>query len=300
MKSGRFLGTALGLLTAALLTAPAHADLSDNLGALTGENARGYLGPLPEALSATLNSGVFQTGNVPKNTFNFSFGVRAMGIHFSDDDRSYTPAAPPGFTPTETVSAPTVIGDTHAVAQSGSGGTTLYHPGGFDLNEFALAVPQVSIGSIFGTRAVVRWISVDLGDSQLGKLDYVGYGAQHSISQYLPAFPVDLAAGFFAQTLKIGDDDLVKADALHFDVTASKRVGFLEPWASLGWDSLNMDANYTSTTNPGDDIHVEFDQKTNAHLTVGAQALLGFTRLSASFDVAAQTGATLGLAFGRY
>ena len=300
MKSGRFLGTALGLLAAAILAVPAYADLSDNLGALTGANAKGYLGPLPEALSATLNSGVFQTGNVPKNTFNFSFGARVMGIHFSDDDRTYTPTAPEGFTPTETVSAPTVIGDTHAVAQGGQGGTTLYHPGGFDLSNFAIAVPQVSIGSLFGTRAVVRWISVDLGDSELGKLDYVGYGAQHSLSQYLPGFPVDLAAGFFAQSLKIGDDKLVKADAIHFDVTASKRVAFLEPWASLGWDTLDMEANYTSTSTPGDAIHVKFDKKSNAHLTLGAQALLGFARLSASYDVAAQTGATLGLAFGRY
>ena len=300
MKSGRFLGTALGFLAAAILAAPAHADLSDNLGSLTGDNAKGYLGPLPEALSATLNSGIFQTGHVPKNTFNFSFGARVMGIHFSNDNRSYTPTAPPGFTPTETVSAPTVIGDTHAVSQSGQGGTTLYHPGGFDLDNFALAVPQVSIGSVFGTRAIVRWISVDLGDSQLGKLDYVGYGAQHSISQYLHGLPVDLAAGFFAQTLKIGDNKLVKADAIHFDVTASKRFSILEPWASLGWDSLNMDSNYESTTTPGDKIAVSFDKKTNAHLTFGAQALLGPARLSASYDIAAQTGATLGLAIGRY
>ena len=300
MKSGRHLGIALGLATAMLLAVPAFADLSDNLGALTDANARGYLGPLPEALSATLNSGVFQTGHVPKNNLNFSFGARVMGIHFSDSDRTYSPTAPPGFSPTESVNAPTVIGDTHAVAQSGQGGTTLYHPGGFNLDNFAIAVPQASVGSLFGTRAIVRWISVDLGDSELGKLDYIGYGAQHSISQYLKGLPVDLAAGFFAQTLKIGDNKLVKADALHFDVTASKRVAFLEPWASLGWDSLNMDANYVSTTTPGDEIHVKFDKKTNAHLTLGAQALLGFTRLSASFDVAAQTGATLGLAIGRY
>ncbi len=300
MKSGRFLGTALGFATVAILAVPAFADLSDNLGALTSTNAKGYLGPLPEALSATLNSGVFQTGHVPKNTFNFSFGARVMGIHFSDSDRTYSPTAPPGFTPTQSVNAPTVIGDTHAVAQSGQGGTTLYHPGGFDLQNFAIAVPQFSIGSLFGTRAIVRWISVDLGDSQLGKLDYVGYGAQHSISQYLHGLPVDLAAGFFAQTLKIGDNNLVKADALHFDVTASKRFSILEPWASLGWDSLNMDTNYTSTTNPGNSIHVEFDKKTNAHLTLGAQALLGFTRISASYDIAAQTGATVGLAIGRY
>ena len=290
---------ALALLSGVIAASTAEAQLSDNLGALTGDNAKGYLGPLPKALSSTLNSAVFQTGNVPKNTFNLSLGVRVMGVGFSDDSRTYKPTPPPGFTPTQDVTPSTIIGSTTAVAQSGQGGTTLYHPGGFDINEFAVAVPQLTIGSVFGTRAVVRWVSLDLGDSDFGKFEYLGFGAQHSISQYFPGLPVDLAAGFFSQAFEIGDG-LIKTDALMFNVTGSKRMGMLEPYAGLGWDTFDMDVAYKSTTTPGDNIAIKFDKESNAHLTLGIQALLGFTRLSAELDIAAETGAAVGLSLGRY
>ncbi|MEO5619169.1 MAG: DUF6588 family protein [Candidatus Eisenbacteria bacterium] len=293
---------ALALLSFAIFASTAQAQLSDNLGALSGDNAKGYLSPLPKALSGTLNSAIFQTGAVPKNTFNISLGVRLMGVGFSDDSRKYTPTAPPGFTPEppgSTVEAPTVIGNTQAVAQSGQGGTTLYHPGGFDISEFAVAVPQLSIGSVFGTRAVVRWISLDLGDSDFGKFDYLGFGAQHSISQYFSALPLDLAAGFFVQQFEIGDE-LIETDALMVNLTGSKRFGMLEPYAGIGWDTFDMDASYESTSTPGDRIAVKFDKESNAHLTLGLQALLGFARLSAELNVAAETGAAVGLSLGRY
>ena len=163
-----------------------------------------------------------------------------------------------------------------------------------------MAVPQISIGSVFGTRAIIRWISLDLGDSDLGKFEYLGYGVQHSISQYVPALPVDIAAGFFKQTFNIGDDDLVTSDALHFNVTGSKRFSMLEPYVGVGYDTFDMDAKYVSTTTPGDNIAVKFDKESNAHFTLGANLLLGFARLSAEFNAAAETGAAVGLSLGRY
>ena len=289
----------LALLAAAGLSPPAQAQLEDNLGALTGDNARGYLQPLPKALSGTLNSAVFQTGHVPKTGVNFSFGVRLMGVGFKDDDRLYSPTAPPGFTPTASVQAPTVIGDTKAVAQSGQGGTTLYHPGGFNITEFAVGVPQFSIGSVLGTRAIVRWISVDLGDADLGSFNYFGIGGQHSVSQYFPGLPADLAAGFFYQTFSIADD-LIDTKAWVLNVTASKRFGMLEPYVGLGYDSFDMDVSYENSSTPGSKIAVDFDPETNAHFTIGIQALLGFSRLQAEFNAAAEPGAAVGLSLGRF
>ena len=51
-------------LFAAALAPPARADLSEKLGGLTAQNAKGYLSPLPKALSSTLNSGIFPSGRV--------------------------------------------------------------------------------------------------------------------------------------------------------------------------------------------------------------------------------------------
>lgn len=283
-------------LLSTVVAAASHAQLGDNISSLTPENARGYLAPLTSALSATLNSSVFQSGQVPKTGFSMHLGLKAMGVSFKDDDRLYTPTDPPGFTGDEPVRAPTVIGDPMAVAQGGQGGTTLYHPGGFDLQEFMVAVPQLDISSVAGTRFLVRWISLDLGDSDLGSFTLFGAGAQHSLSQYFAAPPVDVAVGAFYQTFKIGDD-LIDATALHLNVTASKRFGVLQPYLGVGLDSFGMDAQYTSGSDGK--VNVEFDRESNVHLTLGAQLMLPVVQLQGELNVAAETGVAVGLHFGR-
>jgi len=284
-------------LTAALaLASPAAAQLSDNLGALSGDNAKGYLHPLQSALSGTLNSAIFQGASIPVAGVNITVGVRLMGLSFDDKDRLYSPTDPSGFTSTAPVQAPTVIGDTHAVAQPGVGGTTLYHPGGFDIDKFALAVPQATIGSVFGTRAVVRYISLDLGDTELGHFSLFGIGAQHSVSQYFKELPVSVAVGVFYQKFDIGDD-LLKTNALHYGVTASKRFGLFEPYATVGLDQFEMKAKYTDK-DTNETIKVDFDTQTDGHFTLGSQLLLPVVKIHGEVNFAAETGVAVGLSFG--
>lgn len=298
----RHIAVTLVLALAALAgTAPrADAQLADNLGALTADNARKYLGPLPDALSGTMNSAIFTTGKVPKMGLGLTVGVKVMGIKFSDSDRLFTPTDPPGFTSVAPVQqAPTVIGNGSAVTQNGQGGATVYYPGGFDIGEFAFAAPQLSIGSVMGTRAVVRWFGMNFAsDNFIEKISFFGIGAQHSLSQYLPALPVDLAAGVFYQALKI-NDSLLDTKAFHMDVTGSRSFSLLQPYAAIGFDSFKMDAAYEDATNPGNNIAVDFDRKTSVHLTAGVLANLAFATLHAEANIAATNGVAVGLSFGR-
>jgi hypothetical protein len=288
----------LGLLAALALATPALAQLEGNLGGLTAENAKGYLSPLPKALSGTLNSSIFQSASIPVAGFNFSVGVCAMGVVFDDDTRKYTPKDPPGFEGVPPIQAPTVIGDPGAVTQTNPGNSlSISYPGGLDIDQFVLGVPQLTIGSVAGTKATVRWIAVDLGDSEIGSLNFFGVGAQHSLSRYFPGLPVDLAAGVMYQSLKLGDDDLVKCNALQFGINASKRYAVLEPYAGLGFDTFSMESNYENDTT-GDDLNVEFDTESNVHFTAGIQLRLPILRLFAEYNVAAENGAALGLHFG--
>jgi hypothetical protein len=285
----------LVLLTLFTGAVPASAQLSANLGALEGDNAKGYLSPLSSALSSTMNAAIFRTGDVPKKKLGITFGVELMGAQFGDKDQTYVPIIP-GYE--NTISAPTVIGNTESVALPGPGGLVLYHPGGLDIGEFAIAVPQITVGSVFGTQAVGRWIAIDLGDSDLGKLELFGFGAQHSISQYFPGLPVALAVGAFYQTLKIGDG-LLDTKATHVDVTGSKKFSFLRPYAALGFDSFEMSAKYDYTVNESEEtISVDFDRKTNAHFTIGVLADLPVVKFHAELNSAATTGAAVGLALG--
>lgn len=283
-------------LAVSTLASPASAQLEDNLGALTGDNAAGYLNPLVSGLSGTMNAAVFHTGRIPRQGIGIQIGARLMGVSFDDDDRTYTPTDPPGFTGQGQVDAPTVIGDTKSVSQPGQGGTTLYHPGGFDIGEFAFAAPQLTIGSIAGTQATVRWISIDIGDSDLGKFELFGLGAQHSISQYFEGLPFDVAAGAFYQSFKI-DDTLVDAKTWHFNVTGSRDYGILQPYVGIGIDTIDMKSEYTESTS-GSTIEVDFDPESNFHLTLGSEASLALVKLYGEVNFAAQTGFAVGLSFG--
>jgi hypothetical protein len=289
-------------LAVVAMAAPAAADLNDKLGALTGDNAKGYLGPLPKALSATLNSAVFQTGKVPKRGINFTIGVHVMGVNLKDEDRTFTPKDPAGFQSVTPTPVPTIIGGSESVAVDGQGGTVLNYPGGLDTKTFTIAAPELTIGSVFGTRAVVRWFAMDLKDSDLGKIELFGFGGQHSISQYVPSLPADVAVGAFYQTFKIGDG-LLDTKAFHVDVTASKALGVkglvkLEPYVGIGYDTFSMDVSYTQT-DPPDHIGVSMDRQSNAHFTVGAQLTLAAVKLHGEFNAAANTGAAIGLSVGR-
>lgn len=288
----------LALATLGGLPRGASAQLNANLGALTDENARGYLGPLPKALSGTLNTAIFQTGHVPRSQLGFQVELHAMTVSFDNADRVYRPTDPPGFHSTEDVQAPTIIGDTQSVEQQGQAGTVLYHPGGFDLDNFALAVPQLTVGSFMGTLATVRWISVDLGDADLGDLRLFGIGLEHSVSQYFIALPVDLAVGGFYQEFNIGDK-LIDSQMFHLTLMGSKRFGVLEPYAGIGYDTFDMTSEYTRTEDNADvNVSVDFNRQNNAHLTTGLRLnLVNFTA-HAEFNAAAEIGFAIGFSFG--
>lgn len=284
---------ATGLLAGA---GTASAQLEANLGALDDENAVGYLTPLSTALSATMNSSVFKTGHVPKSGASIHLQANIMGVTFDDEDRTYNPSDPVGFQSTESVDAPTVIGDTQAVEQQGEAGTRLWHPGGFDVENFTVAAPQLEIAGFMGTRAIFRWISLDLGDTDLGKLELFGVGVQHSISQYLdPDFPIDLAVGGFYQNFDIGDG-LIDTQMFQFMVTGSKQYGVLEPYLGLGFDTFDMKADYTDEQDFS--IEVDFEKENNFHLTAGGRLNFQYFMIHGEMNLAAETGFAAGISLG--
>jgi hypothetical protein len=288
---------ALAGLLVTSLAPPACADLSEKLGPLSGDNAKGYLGPLPKALSSTFNSGVFQSGHVGNGIL---LGIHVMAVEFKDADRTFMPTDPPGFTSTSPTPVPTFVGDTASVNVQGQGGLVAPYPGGFDISQFTIAAPELTIGAVAGTRAVIRWFNAKVGDSDYGKVDLLGIGLQHEVSRYFKELPVDVAVGGFYQKLKIGDG-LLDTKAMHFDVTASKRFGHvfqIEPYVSLGYDTFKMSLAYKSTSNPGENISVDFDKLSNKHIAVGAQLQVVFLKLHAEYVSAANNGAALGVSLG--
>lgn len=292
-----------GMAVAALCLAsfaaasPSVAQFGDNLRGLGDENVQGYLGPLQSGLSATLNSAVFRSGFVPMDGLTFSIGVAAMAIGFSDEDRSYLPTDPAGFARLGRTKVPTVIGEAGGGSVAGENGLNLAYPGGFDLDRFEVAVPQLSIGAFAGTRAMARYLTLELGDTELGHFNYFGIGAQHSISQWVKTLPVDVAAGIFFHSFDIGDD-VLQSSAYHLNLTASRQFRFLQPYLGLGLDSIKSDVAYEDEDDPELSVYVALERHTNAHLSLGVAAKAPGVSAFVEFNAAAGTGFAFGLDFG--
>jgi len=295
-----------GLCILALLAAtPAAAQIEDQLSAYTGVNAEGYLKPLADAFGADLNNGFYHSARIPNRIF-IALEIPVMAVLFGDDDRTFKATTEEPFGPTTTVSnAPTVVGDGDAVFVSGNNNTQFYFPGGFNLNSFALAVPQLRFGTVKGTEGILRLLpGIDTGDAELGKINLFGIGARHSITQYISDPIFDVAAGFMYQTFKVGENnangDLLSSSAFTVGAQASKGFEFgilmFEPYTGLSFDSFQMDVAYEGSD--GSAIDLSFDRSNNVSWTIGAGLNFVAGHVFAHYAVASQSSFSFGLALG--
>ncbi len=282
---------------------PASAQIEDQISAYTGENAEGYLQPLADAIGADLNGGLWSSAYIPRDGFHLSFDTRIVAVLFSEDDETFAAVTEEGFTPEQTATAPTVVGPGDAVIVQGDEGTSFAFPGGFSLNSFTLAVPQVRVGSVRGTEALIRYIALDTGDVELGNVSLYGFGLRHSISQYMDEpVPVDIAAGFFWQNFTLGDE-LIDATAFTFGVQASKRmkagIVLFEPYVGLSVDSFSMDVAYEyEGEEETESIDLSFESETGFRATVGASVTASIVGINAEYSLSDMNSFALGVSLG--
>ena len=279
------IGTAMFLLQAI----PANAGLKENLSAYTGRNAQGYFGPLVDAFAADLTAGTFYSAYIPKRGLNVSLELRAMSVYFSDADRTFMATTEGLFSPETTTEAPTVVGDNGVLWIEGNGGTHYAFPSGFDIGSFSTFVPQLRVGSIYGTEAVFRYAYLDQGSALLGDLhfDLYGVGLRHSISQYMTDLPIDMAMSVFYQRFEMGErersDDFVTAKTLSIGLQVSKRFAMLEPYAGLAYDRFSLYAQYER--DPDDRVDLSFGWEDVLQLTLGLSANLAFLNVHGEYNI---------------
>jgi hypothetical protein len=301
MKLSSILSVLVCALAACVIAPGATlAQIENNLSSYTGPNAEGYLEPLKDAVGSALNTGLYTSGRVPKAGLHVRVEARGMVVNFGDDDRTFEAVTEEYFPDQQTVDAPTVVGSTAAVTVTDPvTHASFAFPGGFDVDRIALAAPQLVVGGVMGTEAIVRYFAMETGDVELGDVSLFGIGARHSVSQYFPGLPIDVAAMIFWQSFELGDGELIDAKAITFGVQGSKSFGLLEPYAGLSMDSFQMDVNYETDINgETESLAVEFDRDNGAHLTLGSALHLGFVHLNGEVNIADQTGFTLGLGLG--
>ncbi len=177
--------------------------------------------------------------------------------------------------------------------------TRIVLPPGVNLDYLPLPLAQVSVGLPRQTEVLLRLIPKTEIHEDVGELSLLGIGVKHSVSQYFPMFPVDVAAQFAYQKLEVGD--IVTSTHTCFSLIASKKFFIITPYVGLGMESSNIEIDYTIEypENPSlDGTEVKFDLEGDN----GFRARAGFSltffpllKLTADYGIGNYNVATLGL-----
>ena len=278
----------------------AAAQVDGRLAAYTGRNAKGYLSPLVDSFRSGLNAGLFHSAEIPAQKFYVSFEVNAMATFFDEDSRSFMATTEGNFLPQQTTSAPTIVGDDHAVFVDGTAGTQYAFPGGFEIHNIYYACPQVRVGSWRGTEALGRFVYYDTNTAELGALTFWGAGIRHSISQYFPSLhPLDVALAGTWQDGALQNDagqKVLHAQIFTASLQSGMQVGVLYPYAGLSMDWFDMQLDYVFPEEWAlDPFHLDFDYNTDFQLTLGvAYHVSGFSAYG-EYSLADESSVAAGL-----
>lgn len=280
-----------------LLVSGAQAQqLEDYLSRYLGDNGEKYLQPLGDAFGANLNSGLYHTAHIPAAGLRLGLDLLYTGALIAEDQKSFQATTEPGFFPKVTKEVPTVFGDTQPVSVAGQAGTVYNFPGGYEMNTLPLVIPQVTVGALLGTELTLRYLAFQLNED-VGDLDLMGIGVRHSISQYVPLLPIDVAVSYFHQTLKIGD--IIEANTNVYGVAASKSFSLLTLYGGVSYESAALDVSYTHGEGAdAETIAFDLDGQNKMRITAGANVKLAFMQLHADYSLANQNSFCLGVYLG--
>jgi len=276
-------------------------DLEDYLSKYTSENGQLYLQPFANAFSADLNSGLFHNAKIKKKGFQLYIGMVSQVAVIPGKAKTFTATIDdPSFSsePVYVKNAPTVFGINEGpYVENPDNGLGVYLPAGLDLDYLPLAMPQLTIGSLFGTDLSARYISVDVTD--LGKIELSGWGIRHSVDQYIKVLPLSVAVGYYHQSFKVGD--YVDAKTNVFNVQASYNIPVITFYGGLGFEKGKMDVEYTyegSGDNNGDKITFNLESEGRVRATIGLCFNLGPVKLHGDYNLAKQNTFAVGLGIG--
>ncbi len=265
--------------------------LSSLLGKYTSTNGVGYLQPLNNAFSLNFNSGFAHSARVPHNAFRVTLSLETMLSVVPEGSKTFMATTDDYFTPQQTAEVPTIFGSTQGAKVAGDGGTFYQFPGGVGTSYLPLAIPQLSIGGVFGTEVTTRFGAYDAG-GDVGKFSYLALGGRHSLSQYMgKSFPVDISIGAYWQKLnwesELQNRPYLSFKSLFFQALIGKSFGVFHLYGGPGYEMGESTMNYTSSSGSSPvDISLNFTEINLMRFTAGMGLNLGPLFISTDYSLA--------------
>ncbi len=287
------------LIFSLFLSGTLMAQFEDRFGLLTETNLKEYAKPFATSFGTAMNSGSYYTASIPA-FWGFSFSIRGMLILVPEEQKSFTPVLPNGYT--ADVPAATIYGEKGGYYAGPDG--YIVTPPGANLTSIPMGLPQIS-ASFLGTEVMLRYLpEIDLNTDEGNKISMFGIGIAHSVSQYIPLIPIDAAVQLMYNKFEI--TNLFSVKNIAFNAHISKTLGLFTPYFGLQYESttVNIDYKIKGDVNSGDpelrqdkNASVEIDGDNTFRATIGASLKLAIIVLNADFSLSSQPIATAGLTF---
>lgn len=272
-------------------------DLEEAVKQLTSSNVRGYLQPFVDGFGANLNSGLVRSARIDEGGLSIKFEILGMGTLIGDAEKSYAAVPPAPFEQTPVRTA-TIFGGLGTVVNGPGGVQYQFQNGQISADIMGLVTPQLTVGTLFGTQATVRYVPLP-ATNDLPSVTLLGYGLRHSISRYIPNSPIDLSVGMFRQDLTVGG--IFEADALSYGLQASKSVAMLTVYTGIQYESSTMNVDYLYTgygATPATRITMDMEGENRIRGTAGLGLSLAVLNLNADISFGKVTALSASLGFG--
>ncbi len=323
---GSFYSTIISLLALALFTtAPAQAQNSDELGdalsSIGKTYAQNYARPVTDALGADLNAGLFRTAEVGGEgivpVIDIYVGATAIGAFTSGSETAFQLDQEQVSTGSGTFTLeypdrdlPTVFGDEDISRQAeifdnegDKVGDVDLPPGLLNTSIAPLIVPQVGVGTAFGTDAQLRYLpETSIGD--YGSVSLFGLSVRHSLSQYIPLSPVNLAVQGTWQSLSLfGTEDpnsgeIVSASgwALNAQISKSVPVAPVTFYGGVQYEQFGADVDYTfQAADRSSRISFSQDASNNVRALAGVSVTLAIIQLNVDYALSSNNTVSAGV-----
>ena len=288
------------------------AGIQEKLEQFGEKNGKMYVKPLVTAFGTTMNTGLFNTAKVLK-PFTFGLNVNMMAAFVPKEDKTFLPTRPDIYLPgtdiylyeEPTEETATVFGEFgEAIVHNqdlnyipGADELDIQMPDGANLPAVPFLMPQFNLGLPFGNEIMIRGfpkveISKDIGD-----VGFWGIGLKHSISQYIPLIPIDVAVQAAYQNFYVGD--LLTFSNFNANLEVSKKLLMWTIYTGVGYDKTDVKADYTYTrdiivgtapanyTVDSEDINIKFDVdgENEIRATAGIRYSLLLLKLYADYTI---------------
>jgi hypothetical protein len=279
--------------------------LEERLNKFGKKFGEGYVNPFVTAFGANLNSGLYHSADLETGIdvyvgAKFTIALIPASAQEFDADMSELNSLR-GSLPhyPNSVKTATFFGNKGTkVPGSVAPGDTLQLPDGTNLTVMPLAVPHITLGNIYGTRAMLRFFpATKLAD--VGEFSFIGFGLQHDVGQWLPTpLPFDWSAHVMYQSMKV--KPVLEATAFSFGTEISKTLAIVTFYGGIAYESATMNFKFNWTPPlPLDQApkEVKFDLSgdNTVRLTAGVALKLLIFHISADYSIAKQPVATLGI-----